>query len=108
MSNSIFIPSGKGTKALNGVESTSDPQLITRRSKVQILPPQPEIRWNRTIPADYFCFSALLRLLNFGRFFLTQILTHTGLRSVQDRSVPERTFPIVWAVCLWAALVTWA
>ncbi|MBM6723797.1 hypothetical protein [Pseudoflavonifractor phocaeensis] len=42
VANSIFIPSGKGTKALNGAESTPDPQLITRRSKVQILPPQPE------------------------------------------------------------------
>ena len=42
VSNSIFIPSGKGTKALNGAESTSRPHLITRRSKVQILPPQPE------------------------------------------------------------------
>ena len=41
VSNSIFIPNGKGTKSLNGTESASDPQLITRRSKVQILPPQP-------------------------------------------------------------------
>ena len=42
VSNNIFIPNGKGTKSLNGTESASDPQLITRRSKVQILPPQPE------------------------------------------------------------------
>ena len=97
VSNNIFIPNGKGTKSLNGTESASDPQLITRRSKVQILPPQPEIRWNRTIPADYFCFSALFMLLYFGRIFLTQILTHRGLRSVQDRSVPERTFPMICA-----------
>ncbi len=42
VSNSIFIPNGKGTKSLNGTESASDPQLITRRSEVQILLPQPE------------------------------------------------------------------
>ena len=83
VSNSIFIPIGKGTKALNGAEITSSSQLITRRSEVQILLPQPEIRWNRTIPADYFYFSVLLYPLDFSWFFLTQILTHTGLRSVQ-------------------------
>ena len=44
VSNNIFIPNGKGTKSLNGTESASDPQLITRRSKVQILLPQPEKR----------------------------------------------------------------
>ena len=39
VSNSIFIPNGKGTKSLNGTDSASDPQLITRRSVVQIHPP---------------------------------------------------------------------
>ena len=43
-------------KALNPSGWRNRQQLITRRSEVQVLLPQPEIRWNRLIPADYFCF----------------------------------------------------
>ena len=52
VSNSIFIPNGKGTKSLNGTESASDPQLITRRSKVQILPPQPHCATQKDIAPE--------------------------------------------------------
>ena len=46
----------KVRKALNRNGWRNPQQLITRRSEVQVLLPQPEIRWNRLIPADYFCF----------------------------------------------------
>ncbi len=52
VSNSIFIPSRKDTKALNGAEIISDPQLITRRSKVQILPPQPHCATKKDIAPE--------------------------------------------------------
>lgn len=37
------------------------------------------IRWNRLIPADYFCFLQLFREVYFALSNLTQILTHTGI-----------------------------
>ena len=52
--NGVRTLSRTGTKVLKGAESTSGPQLMTRRSEVQVLSPQPIIRWNRMISADYF------------------------------------------------------
>ena len=66
-------------KALKHSKWTNQQQLITRRSEVQVLLPQPEIRWNRLIPADYFCFLQLFREVYFGFLNLTQILTHTEI-----------------------------
>ena len=51
--NHISVPSRNDTKVLNGAKPTSRPQLITRRSQVQILSPQPINRWNRMISAIY-------------------------------------------------------
>ena len=68
----------KAWKVLRRSRWRNRPQLITRRSEVQVLLPQPEIRWNRLIPADYFYFLQLFCEVYFGFLNLTQILTHTG------------------------------
>ena len=52
---------------------------MTRRSEVQILPPQPKTSQDLRILAGFFCFTELFWTVKFKRFQLTQILTHTGI-----------------------------
>ena len=83
-------------------------QLITRRLQVQVLSPQPKVLEFPLESEDFLYFSSLFWVVYFSGHFLTHILTHTGIRSVQGRRLPERTLPIVFAASLCAAVVTWA
>ena len=83
-------------------------QLITRRLQVQVLSPQPKVLEFHLESEDFLYFSSLFWVVYFSGHFLTHILTHTGIRSVQGWRLPERTLPIVFAASLCAAVVTWA
>ena len=113
----------KAQKALHRCGWRNRRQLITRRSLVQVQPPQPQ---KHRFPAGKRCFS--LPFCNFGGrpHFLdtevTQTVTHTGQKTCPEAvfSPPgfltflwhqiafARTFPIVFAASFWAAVVTWA
>lgn len=61
----------RGTNEQEKLKRHRSRRLITRRSEVQVLLPQPEIRWNHLIPADYFCFLRLFCELYFWLSNLT-------------------------------------
>ena len=67
-------------KALKNRRQHRWPQLITRRSSVQIRPPQPQFPRFPWKSREFLCFPALFRAVNFLLFHKTQVLTHTGNR----------------------------
>ena len=95
-------------KALEMSKPDFGAQLITRRLQVQVLSPQPKVLGFPLKSEDFPYFPELFRAVYFCGYFLTHILTHTGIRSVQGRRAPERTLPIVFAASRCAAVVTWA